>query len=220
MSTITIDYGNLAIVAPFIFAAVGILRGFAREIFTSAALLVLNYIILHPSAAQDIMDIANRLLNLFNAAFQNGVRFSAQNFVTAYSEAAPVVTQDNSYQLFVLLLIAVIVVSYLVGGRAIGGEAVAPLFRILGGLLGYLNGVMVIALVKEYLLGNFLKSPEILAAQATAVPNTVAIEIQNVPSQAILPTPMTVILLGIVVVVMLMLVLAARFGVRVPIFRR
>lgn len=223
MTTISIDYSQLSTIMIFLFVAVGFFRGFAREVFTSIVLLGLNYLIVNPSIARTVMDWANTFVKLPAVVVNNpSVVANAQSLATAYGDASPVITDDNSYMFFLLVLIALLFGSYLLGGRAIGQEAISPLSRILGGVLGFLNGSMIISLAKDYLMGNFLKTTTAAATSATAqsaMPHTLAFEVNNVPAQPALTSTMTLLFIGAGVFVVLMIVLSDRFKIQSPLKR-
>lgn len=220
MSTITIDWDQLMLVITFLFVAVGFFRGFAREVFTSVVLLFLNYMILSPDAARRVIEVANNFLNLFKVVILNPATVvSPQALFRAYTETGPVLTEQNAYTFFLIILVAMLVASYVGGARAIGSEAVPPLGRILGGILGYLNGQMIMSLVKDYLLGNFLREPEALTAQG-AIPQTLAVEIQNVPAQPMFTQPTGLLVIAMTIIIIMLIVLGDRFGLRLPLFRR
>jgi hypothetical protein len=224
MTTISIDYAQLSTIMIFLFVAVGFFRGFAREVFTSIVLLALNYLIVNPSIARSIIDWANTGIKLPAIVFNNpSVVTSAQSLASAYSTATPVITDDNSYMFFLLVLVALLFGSYLLGGRAIGQEAISPLSRLLGGVLGFLNGSMIISLAKDYMMGNFLKSTPTATTGATAqsfIPQTLAFEVNNVPAQPALTSTMTLLFIGAGVFVVLMIVLSDRFKVQSPLNRK
>ncbi len=223
MTTISIDYSQLSTIMIFLFVAVGFFRGFAREVFTSIVLLGLNYLIVNPDIARSVMDWANTLVKLPAVVVANpSVVASAQGLATAYGDASPVITDDNSYMFFLLVLVALLVGSYLVGGRAIGQEAISPLSRILGGVLGFLNGSMIISLAKDYLMGNFLKTAATAVTTATSqpsMPQTLAFEVNNVPAQPALTSGMTLLFIAAGVFVVLMIVLSDRFKIQSPLKR-
>jgi uncharacterized membrane protein required for colicin V production len=219
MTTVSIDYTQLSTIMIFLFVAVGFFRGFAREVFTSIVLLALNYLIVNPSIARTLMDWANTFIKLPAVVVNNPSAItSAQTLASAYSAATPVITDDNSYLFFLLILIALLFGSYLLGGKAIGQEAISPLSRILGGVLGFLNGSMIVSLAKDYMMGNFLKTTTTTAATAQSVmPQTLAFEVNNVPAQPALTSTMTLLFIGAGVFVVLMIVVSERFKVQLPI---
>jgi uncharacterized membrane protein required for colicin V production len=219
MTTVSIDYTQLSTIMIFLFVAVGFFRGFAREVFTSIVLLALNYLIVNPSIARTLMDWANTFIKLPAVVVSNpSAVTSAQTLASAYSAATPVITDDNSYLFFLLILIALLFGSYLLGGKAIGQETISPLSRILGGVLGFLNGSMIVSLAKDYMMGNFLKTTTTTAATAQSVmPQTLAFEVNNVPAQPALTSTMTLLFIGAGVFVVLMIVVSERFKVQLPI---
>ena len=224
MTTISIDYSQLSTVLIILFVGVGFFRGFAREVFSSIVLLALNYLIVNPSMAKTFMDWANSVLKLPSVIVTNpSAVTSAQSLATAYSEATVPITTDNSYLFFMIVLVVLLGGSYLVGGKAIGQESMSPLSRLLGGVLGFMNGSMIIWLAKEYLLGNFLNNTGTTTTATTtaqsAMPHTLAFEVNNVPTQTLLSSSMTLLLIGAGVFVVLMLVLSERFKIQLPIKR-
>jgi uncharacterized membrane protein required for colicin V production len=225
MTTIAIDYAQLSTIVIFLFVAVGFFRGFAREVFTSIVLLALNYLIVNPGFARTILDWANRFIKLPAVVISNpgaAATMQMQDLATAYSDAGPVITDDNSFMFFMIVLVGALLVSYLVGGKAIGQEGVSPLSRLLGGVLGFLNGSMIISLTKEYLLGNFLKTGSTATASATAqsMPQTLAFEVSNVPAQPALSSAMTLLFIATGVFVVFMIVLGERFSIRLPLGKK
>jgi len=222
MTTISIDYTQLSAILIILFVGVGFFRGFAREVFSSIVLLALNYLIVNPSMAKTLMDWANTVVKLPSVIVNNPSAItSAQSLATAYSEATAPITTDNSYLFFMIVLGGLLGGSYLLGGKAIGQESISPLSRLLGGVLGFMNGSMIIWLAKEYLLGNFLNNTgtTTTATAQSAVPHTLAFEVNNVPTQPLLSSSMTLLLIAAGVFVVLMLVLSERFKIQLPIKR-
>lgn len=221
MTTISMDYAQLRLVVVALFVAVGFFRGFAREVFTSVVLLFLNYLVVNPNLAQKILDYSNSILNLFKVIITNpSARTSAQGLVRAYSESPPPLSLNNSFTLFLILLLVLLVISYVIGGRALGDEKLTSLSRLLGGLLGFLNGTMIVALFKDYILGNFLKTGTAALSAQAAVPTTMALEVQNVPQQPLFREGFVLLLIGAVIVVILFLVLAEKFKIQLPFSRK
>jgi hypothetical protein len=223
MSTVTLNWAELRWVAIGIFAVVGIVRGFRREVFTSSVLLLLNLMIVNPDAARKIVDSTNNLLKLVRVVvLENPISSSTSDLLRAYSESQPVITDENSYRFFIIVLAAMLILSYAVGGRAIGTESFTPLNGLLGGLLGYINANLVLSLVKDYLLGDFLKLEQAITAQtaSTTIPKTLAVEVQNVPALPVLDGSASPMLLGVTIVIILLLAVSARVGLRLPLTRR
>lgn len=223
MSTITFDYSQIMWIAIGLFGLVGFFRGWAKEVFTSGLLILLNFAIVDPKIAENIIAYVNSLLTLLKVIVSEAqARVSTQDLVRAYNDATPVVTEENAYQLFIIVLILLIAASYMLGKITIGQESMSPLSRLLGGLLGAFNGFMILSLAKDFLLGDFLSggNTNVITTQSADVPEAVAFELQNIPQGSVFDgyTGLLIVLLFFAVV--FMLVLSSKFKFQKPLSRK
>jgi len=164
---IPIDYDTFILVVVLMFAAVGFFRGWLREGITTLLLLLLVGLLLEPDLAKPIIEYVNRILKLFQILLADRGRFDLQ--AMARTTVEDVFDPNNPYNFMLYALIFLIALSY-VGTRLFISEAkLTPLSHLLGGILGALNGFIVIFLVKEYLL-KMVKPAPAAQIQALGVP--------------------------------------------------
>ena len=101
--------------------------------------------------------------------------FSLQpNVLMAQSVDPDLLLDSDSYRLYIVVTVVLLVVSYIVGEATFNAK-VTPLGRLLGGMLGAFNGYVILALVKQYLLiqlqaeGQFVATSDQLSVQFTGV---------------------------------------------------
>ncbi len=201
MGVITIDYQTITLVAVLMFALVGFLRGWIKEGITTVLLILLVATVFKPEMVRPLLVVVNQVLKLLRGVLVNlpaGAKAGAQ------ADLKDIFTPENPYNFLIWVLLFLIGLSYLGGKVAFKEDGLSALSRILGGVLGAINGFIAISLFREYLLRYFqnltLEQRAAMAAlQAGAPPaQGVSVAIQNVPQQPFLQSvaPWVMILSG------------------------
>jgi hypothetical protein len=212
MGVINIDYDTLMLVIILLFAAVGFIRGWLREGVTTVLLLLLLFLLYNPSVVSPIVRIVDRLLMLVRVVIADAGRFDLSGMAQAAGEIEPLFTPDNPYNFLLWLLIILIIASYAFSKLALSNVNMSPLSRILGGILGAINGFIAISLFREYVVRYLMGMTEAQAeagAMATTqavAPDAVGISLQNVPAASFMASvgPLLAILAGIGILVLIL----------------
>jgi hypothetical protein len=83
----------------------------------------------------------------------------------------------DSYRLYVVITVILLVVSYFVGESTFKGK-VTPLSRLLGGVLGIFNGFVILTLIRQYMFNymsaqyEFYTASDQLSVTVTEMPTT------------------------------------------------
>jgi hypothetical protein len=186
MNIIDINYDTLMIIVIALFALSGFLRGWWREGITTIFLILLVIFLTQPELADDIISFINNLIKTV---------FDVIN---------------------ILILIAIVLLSYFTSKITLGGRTISFGGRIFGGILGAINGFLAVNLVKEFIIGRFITETG-LSAQAAA-PDTLSVTLSDVPPDTVFTSTsvLLVIGLGIVVLALLLANRLSRSGARVP----
>ncbi|MCB0167143.1 MAG: hypothetical protein KDI79_23140 [Anaerolineae bacterium] len=163
-----INWTLLSYVLITIFAIVGFYRGWWREAIIFVFLAVLIFLLLNPAIAQLIIEQVNGIIAFIWNLIPAGIRTT---FSTWLDSAFAVNTGGGPPQInptdgatWIVILIIFMVIAILIGRGFLGanlartGVRYAPtcLGSIFGGLLGALNGLIILNLVREYLDGRNL----------------------------------------------------------------
>jgi hypothetical protein len=138
-----------------LFALSGFFRGWWKEGITTGVLILLLFLLQQPWIAQGLIDLMNWAVGL---VWSLSPEFFSSIFDTLFAantngRAAQADPSDSGTWL--LLLVLLLTASTLIG-RASMGKTINPLGSVLGGLVGALNGFLVISLVREYIDGRGL----------------------------------------------------------------
>ncbi|MBN1640574.1 MAG: hypothetical protein JXA09_05000 [Anaerolineae bacterium] len=173
--TLPIDYSDLVTLFLFIFAIIGLMRGWYKEGVTSFFVAALAILVWQPEMARGIIDTINDLIKLVVMFVKSG--FSLQPTVLVAQKVDPAVLLDpESYRLYIVVTVILIALSYVVG-EATFKYKMTPLGRLLGGLLGGFNGYIILSLFKQYML-NHLTAKGAVVAQA----DQLAVQVSEVPT--------------------------------------
>jgi len=173
--TLPIEYSDLVMLFLFVFAIVGLMRGWYKEGITSFFVAALAVLVWRPSLAQKIIETVNDLLKLIIMFLKSGFSLQPQSLM-AQTVDPKLLLDPDSYRLYIVVTVVLIAVSYVIG-EATFKDKMTPLGRLLGGVLGAFNGYVILALGKQYLL-NHLQSKNAFVAQS----NQLSIEMANVPT--------------------------------------
>jgi hypothetical protein len=155
--TLPIDYSDLITLVLAIFAFVGIMRGWYKEGITALFTIALAILVWRPQVAEKIIEVINGIIKLIASFFKAKGSLDPADLGAAAGQVSPNLFLDpDSYRLYIILTIVMLIVSYLIG-EARFKEKVTPLSRILGGILGLFNGFVIVSLIKQYLL-NYLRA--------------------------------------------------------------
>ena len=199
--SVIIDFQSFILMVIGIFGLVGFMRGWWKEAITTGLLVLLLFLLRRPELADGIFDFINRLIKLIATFFQ--ARSLELNEIAAAAGTVDAPNIDPSaFQVYLVLLVALIVISYFAGNASLADKTITPIARLFGGVLGLVNGFIILSLAREYILRRFLPGSGISAA--SAVPDQVTITISNVPQSSIMDgfTAWAVIIAGVLVVVL------------------
>lgn len=203
MGIITIDYQTITLIAVLMFALVGFMRGWLKEGITTVLLIMLVAVVFKPEMVTPLLVVVNQVLKLLKAVLLN-LPTAAKVAAGAQAELTDIFTPENPYNFLLWTLLFLIGLSYLGGRVAFKDEGLSPLSRILGGVLGAINGFIAVSLFREFLVRYFQgltmeQRAAMAALQAGAPPpQGVSVAIQNVPQQPFLQSvaPWVIILSG------------------------
>jgi hypothetical protein len=208
MSILTLDWETLTIIVVALFALSGFLRGWWREGVTTIFLILLTIFLTSPELAGSIIEFINGIIETAWGILVG--LFEALGIVeptVAATSTPPIVINPDDRTGFVIILIIMVLLSYFTSKITLGGRTVTVGGRIFGGILGAINGFLVINLVKEYIVGRFF--PETGLTAQTAAPDQLSIAVTGVPPESVFTDTSQLLVIGIGVVI-LMLLLANR----------
>jgi hypothetical protein len=200
--SIPISYDQLMLLLMGLFMFVGASRGWRQEFISSCILLALTAILVEPSLAKTVVDYISKFIRLVLAFLQGFGSLDFGALEARYSAIKLPFDGNNPYLLLIAVLVGFVFISYSI---QINTKGVTGLSRLLGGLLGLLNGFVVISLFRGYVLRYFQKSSPVLWSQAGEAPK-VSVTVQNVPTGEILAGgrwQIVLVLLALVVGVLL-----------------
>jgi hypothetical protein len=173
--TLPIEYSEVLTLVLVIFGIVGMMRGWYREGVTALFVALLAILVWRPEIGDAIIAWVNSFLRFIVAFFKAGLTFNTAK-LTASAASTSTLLDPSSYRLWIVVTVAMIGVSYAVGEATFDGK-IAPLGRLLGGIIGAANGFVIISLTKQYLTNYW-------AAQGRVVTQSsqVAIQMTNVPA--------------------------------------
>jgi hypothetical protein len=162
LDTIEINWSAITYYVIGLFALTGFFRGWWKEAITAFFLGILVFLLRTPEVAQAIIDWANPIL----LTVWNRLPSSVHDLLTTYLGLTSFQIDASSRQTWLVILLVMLGFSFLLGAlllpsqirtaRSYNTYMVTPLASFLGGLLGGLNGFLVINLVREYLSGTKL----------------------------------------------------------------
>ena len=195
MSGVTIDAQTFLLMVVGIFGLVGFLRGWWKEAITTGLLILLLWLLTQPDLAETIIGFINEIIKLIATFFTAGSLQPTEIASAAGTVEAPTI-DPSQFKPYIFILIILIILSYFTGNAALNGVALTPLARIFGGILGLINGFIIISLVREYILRRFLPLSGVSAT--AAVPETLTVTVTDVPQTSIMDgfTPWVFIIAG------------------------
>jgi hypothetical protein len=194
MDAITLDWSTLAIIVVVLFAISGYLRGWWREAITTIFVVALAIFLTQPDLARSIIDAINNIITVVWNAI-SGLLSGAG--VAAAAAEPPVVLNPENQSLYVIILIVIVLLSYFTSRITLGGRTISFGGRIFGGILGAVNGYIIVNLFKEFVVGGLV--PGTGVSVQSAAPSTLSVSVADVPPQSVftgIPL-LLVILLGL-----------------------
>ena len=203
-----------------LFALNGFFRGWWKEAITTAFLVFLVFLLAQPQFADDFINIVNIVLETIYAILpaellnllQNSLQSTPSTASTASAASGTIQIDPGDGNTWLMLLIVFVAFAVLVSRFTLpdhgpgNGYAVRPVGSILGGLVGGLNGLIIINLVREYVDGRNLPAGTSFSAQTAGGPASMAssgvsIQAVQVPSYTILDSylPRIIIIIGLLI---------------------
>jgi hypothetical protein len=200
------------------FALVGFYRGWWREGITTVFLALLTLMLAKPEFAEWVVELVNTILKVVTGLVEAST--SDADISTAVASAeSPITIDPESYQVYIIVLIALVLASYLIGKIAVGGNRATALGRLFGILLGGFNGYLVISLLREYLIGRYLPGQIGAAGEATAAaPATMSIQLTDMPTTSITDGigPWLIIAAGVAILIIMLATTWEFGGLKLP----
>jgi hypothetical protein len=199
--TLPIDFRELQILIIGIFAFIGIMRGWYREGITSLFVAVLGILVWRPETGRGLINWINEWIKILLRLIRSG--FDPNRFTTQAVDSGPIL-DPSSYRLWVIVTAIMVFVSYLVG-EATFDRKLAPIGRLLGGILGMANGYVLLALARQYLTDYWRAQGRVVAQSGP-----VTVQLTNVPAGNFAGGYGIIFILGILIAVIALLILGDR----------
>ena len=162
MNTVEIDWTLITYFVIGLFALSGFVRGWWKEAITTFFMGLLILLLRMPDVATFVIDRLNQMLLLVWANLPASFKDYLSTSLGLTSPQIDASSKQTWLVILILLLGLSILLSRLLlpnslsSARTYYTYAVTPLGSFLGGLLGGLNGFLIINLVKEYMTGSSL----------------------------------------------------------------
>ena len=170
-----IEYTDLVMLFLFIFAVVGLMRGWFKECITALFSGALAVLVWQPDIAREVIEKINDLIKLIVMFVKSGFSLKPQTLM-AQTVDPDLLLDPDSYRLYIIVTVVMLAVSYIVGEATFKGK-MTPLGRLLGGLLGGFNGYVILALVKQYMLNHLIAK-----GVYSATSNQLSVQVTSVPT--------------------------------------
>ena len=174
--TLPIDYRELQLLILFIFAMVGIMRGWYREGITALFVAALGVFAWRPEVGEWIINWINNLIKFILILVRSGFSFDPARLSAQVVSPSSLLDPD-SYRLWMSVTVIMVVVSYVIGENTSFHGNMTGLGRVLGGVLGVANGFVLLALARQYLT-DYWRSQGLVVAQS----GPVTVQLNNVPA--------------------------------------
>jgi len=197
-----------------LFALSGFFKGWWKEAVTTVLLAILVFLLKNPTAAELVIETLNRILAAVWTFIPNSllptVNATLNNALGVDTSGAAIQANAGDASTWLIILILVIAVATIFGRTTLPGGIIqsgiryapTPTGSVLGGLIGGLNGFLIMNLIREYLDGRNLPGgllTEIAPAGGGSVgiaSSGVAIRAVEVPSFTILDSFLPWIIIG------------------------
>jgi len=195
-----IPYDQIMLLVMALFMFVGAFRGWHREFFTTCVLVVLVMLLVNPLLAGPIAGYVAKLVRLILAFLQGGLSVDPSKLLERYETIDVPFDAGNPYLFLVIVLVGFVLLSY---GTRTGGKDLSALSRILGGVLGLLNGFIVISLIRDYVIKYFQRETPQLAA--AGLPPQLSVAVSGLPPSGLLGAGgQNLVLIGFAVVMVVL----------------
>jgi hypothetical protein len=174
--TLPVEYSDLVSLFLFIFALVGLMRGWYKEGITSLFSAALALLVWRPEVARMLIGRITEVLKLLIVFIRTGLNPEPQALAEP-SVGLGSLLDPNSYEIYVVITVVLLAVSYVVG-EATFKHRMTALGRILGALLGGFNGYIILSLIKQFIINQVRVQAvgpvkaEQLSVQVTEVPTS------------------------------------------------
>ncbi len=183
---IEIDFITLTYMVIAVFGLVGFLRGWWKEAITTGLLTILLVMLKEPSFAGTIVEFIGRIVGGIWDAVTLLFESSEVISTTVQVQAPPEVDAEQ-YSIYIIILVVLVIASYFFGKMGLATDLSAGA-RILGALMGFYNGFVIVSLVREFMIGRFLPgAPDVSAAAAP--PSSMSLQVNNLPQASIADSP-------------------------------
>jgi hypothetical protein len=213
--TIDIDWDMLLAIFVALFALGGFMQGWWNTAIVTLFLVLLYILTTQPELTAQIIEIINGFIQIAFEFISNILQtLGLMSATTAASATAPSLDASDR-TLYIVALVIIVIFAYFTSKITLGGKTISLGARIFGGILGAINGIIVVNLVKEFILGRFIEDSP---AAATAIPpDTVSVTVSQVPTENLLTAaPLLIVGLGILVLALVMANRLSRKGRRLP----
>ncbi len=213
--TIDIDWDMLLAIFVALFALGGFMQGWWNTAIMTLFLVLLYILVTQPELTERIIEIINGFIEIAFEFISNILTSLGLMSETAAATATAPSLDPSDRTLYIVALLIIIVFAYFTSKLTLGGKTISIGARIFGGILGAINGIIVVNLVKEFILGRFFEDAP---AAATAIaPDTVSVTVNQVPTENLLTAaPLLIIGLGILVLALVVANRLSRKGRRLP----
>ena len=151
-----VNWTTLSLFVIGFFVLIGFFRGWWKEAITTAFLTVLVLLLAYPSLAESLIGGINKIIELVWGWIPGSLQ---ESLVQLFSiKSVPPQLDAGSSTTWMVILICMLAISIIIGRFSLSGSGyqVRPLGSIFGGLLGGLNGFILMGLVTAYLQGTSL----------------------------------------------------------------
>jgi hypothetical protein len=176
--TVPIEYTEVLTLILVVFGMVGMMRGWYREGVTSFFVVFLAILLWRPEIGNSIIEWINGFLRFILSFFKAGLTFNTAKLSAASAEVGNVL-DPTSYQLWIIITVVLIGISYAVGEATFDGP-MSALGRLLGGVIGAANGYVIFSMVKQFLANDWGVRTGVSASSV----GEVAIQMTNVPADS------------------------------------
>ncbi len=181
-----------------LFALSGFFKGWWKEAITTIFLVLLVSLLQLPGVATMVVDFINRIISFIWNILPPGIQDFLYNMmanvfgVTTASASTPPLFDPSSATTWIIFLIMFMILAIIIGRTGLQrdlhgqGRYYAPTFvgSISGGLLGALNGFILINLIKAYLTGASLPTSSMASSSQYASPASSSMGVASVGFQA------------------------------------
>jgi len=200
--TLVIPYDQILLLVMGLFMVVGAMRGWFREFVSTSGLVALTVFLIRPALAVPFVLLISRLFRVL-ARLVAGVPGAEGGT----GEVDLPFDVNNPYLLLIAALLIFVLLSY---STAAGAANLTALSRILGGVLGLLNGFLVVSLLKEYAVKYLQRS--MTGVAAAGPPSAVSLAVQGLPSEGLLTGRGGTVAIGLLAMMVAVLLLSVVSG--------